>query len=199
MFSHTCCLTSNFTCLRVLLACFPYYFWACFKSFLTWTYFSSCPLTISIASLEWSLCPKWEWLNLSTFGIPFLMLIQTPKSLLPSVLWSYNRTLPSLNVHPNLSNKCSHNSWSIDPFYLAINLWVKWRTKWQFCPHVLKQMFPKACYKFGVPIIHDKLWHPMMFEPHIKEHFCWVDHFSWRQFCQLGKSINYHKDGINSI
>jgi len=57
MFSHTCCPTSNSTCLCVLLACFSYPFWACSKSFLARAYFASRPLTISTTSLKWSLHP----------------------------------------------------------------------------------------------------------------------------------------------
>jgi hypothetical protein len=52
--NHTCCPTSNCTCLCILLACLSYFLWACSNNLLAWAYISSHPLTISTASLEWS-------------------------------------------------------------------------------------------------------------------------------------------------
>jgi hypothetical protein len=65
-----------------------------------------------------------------------------------NVLWNYNRIPPSLNVHPNLLDHCSHSfgiliQHSIECFYLAIQLWAKCRVKRQFRPHLLKQCFQK--------------------------------------------------------
>jgi hypothetical protein len=64
-------------------------------------------------------------------------------------------------------------------------------------------MLVEAHRKLGVSIIDDKSWHPMMPDPHIQEQLSQIesccDHFSWSHFCQFGKSINYHEDGINSI
>jgi hypothetical protein len=64
-------------------------------------------------------------------------------------------------------------------------------------------MFPKTCRKLGAPIAYDKLWHLVMFDSYIKKQLRQVenccDHLSWSHFCQLGKSINYHEDGIHSI
>jgi hypothetical protein len=66
-----------------------------------------------------------------------------------------------------------------------------------------KQMFVEAHRKLGVSIIDDKLWYPVMPNPHIEEQLSQVesccDHFSWSHFCQLRELINYHEDGIHSI
>jgi len=43
------------------------------------------------------------------------------------------------------------------------------QTKRQFHPHISKQMFLEAHHKLGVSITNDKLWHPMMLNPHIEE------------------------------
>jgi hypothetical protein len=51
-------------------------------------------------------------------------------------------------------------------------------------------MFSKTRHKLGVFITYNKLWHPMMPNPHIKEQLCQVENFrdrlGWRQFYQLG-------------
>jgi hypothetical protein len=64
-------------------------------------------------------------------------------------------------------------------------------------------MFTKAHHKLDVSITYDKLWHPMMFEPHIKNNNYRVescrDCFNWSHFCQLGKSIDYRENDIHSI
>jgi hypothetical protein len=64
-------------------------------------------------------------------------------------------------------------------------------------------MLLKACHRLGIPIAHDKLWHHVMLDPNIEKQLCQVeschDYLSWSHFCQLGKLINYHEDGIHSI
>jgi hypothetical protein len=44
--------------------------------------------------------------------------------------------------------------------------------KQQFHPHLPEQMFPETHFKFGIPSTYDKLWHPMMPNPHIKKQLC---------------------------
>jgi hypothetical protein len=56
----------------------------------------------------------------------------------------------------------------IDPFYLAINLWVEYHIKRQFCSHLLEQMLPEACCKLDIFIIYNELKHPMVPNPHLK-------------------------------
>jgi hypothetical protein len=51
-------------------------------------------------------------------------------------------------------------------------------------------MFVEARHKLGVSITNDKLWHPMMPDPHIEKQLSRVEsccnHFSWNHFYQLG-------------
>jgi hypothetical protein len=54
---------------------------------------------------------------------------------------------------------------------LAINLWVECHIKQQFHHHLSEQMFQKTHCKFGVSITNDKLWRPVMPDPHLKEQF----------------------------
>lgn len=67
-------------------------FLACSKSLLGWVYNSSCPLTISIASLEWSFCPMGMVKSTNGFLVSFPTLIQMETSSLSNVLWSCNKT-----------------------------------------------------------------------------------------------------------
>jgi hypothetical protein len=63
-------------------------------------------------------------------------------------------------------------------------------------------MLAEVHHKLGVFVTDDKLWHPMMPNPHIEKQLSQVKSyncFSWSHFCQLGESIDYHKDGIHSI
>jgi hypothetical protein len=46
--NHTCCPTSNCTCLCILLACLSYFLWACSNTLLAWAYIFSHPLTIPL-------------------------------------------------------------------------------------------------------------------------------------------------------
>jgi len=111
MFNHMCCLALNSTCLRVLLALFFISFLACSKSLLGWVYNSSCPLTISIASLEWSFCPMGMVKSTNGFLVSFPTLIQMETSSLSNVLWSCNKT-PS-RVCLNIFDRHAHSSWGI--------------------------------------------------------------------------------------
>jgi len=148
-------------------------FWTCSKSFLAWVYNFSHPLTISTISLEWSFHPMGPLVS----QLPFPTLIQTKTFLSSSALWICNKTLLGLDVHPTLFddihiiNKVLVRH-LIDPFYLAISLWMECHIKRQIYPHLRKQMLLEACYKFGILIINNELRYSMMPNPNVKKQFC---------------------------
>ncbi len=104
------------------------------------------------------------------------MLIWTRTLLLPSASWSYNKTMPSLNVCPNLFDKHLHIFKSIGstphwPFYLAISLWVKYCIKKQLISHFSKQILQKIHCNFGISITYNELRHPMVPNSHVIIYF----------------------------
>jgi hypothetical protein len=77
------------------------------------------------------------------------------------------------------------------------------RTEQQFHPHLPKQMFPKARHKLGISITNNKLWHPTIHNPHIKQQLSLIkscgNYCSWNHLCQLGESIDFHEYGVHPI
>jgi hypothetical protein len=123
MVNRTCYLTSNSTCFRVLLACFSYCYLTYSKSFLVRAYNFSHPLTIFTTSLKWFFVP-WGWQSPLVSWILFPTLTQTMTSLSPNALWSCNKTLSGLNVHPKLFDRHSHRFvryWFNTP--LTVSIW----------------------------------------------------------------------------
>ncbi len=135
--------------------------------------YTSCRLfTIYVVSLEWSLLPMGM-----VGSIGFLVFLpnmnSNQASLSPCALWNYNWTLLGLGGCSNPCD-CPHSFKSINstphwPFFLAIHLWMKCYAKWQFCPHLPRQMFLESQCELCIIVVNYELRHLMMFHPHVKK------------------------------